>query len=41
MNTGDFLVTLTVGGKTMKQVLRVERVGYPDQPVMAGETSEP
>jgi hypothetical protein len=41
-NTGDYLVTLTVGAKTMKQVLRVERVGYPDQPVMAGpETTEP
>ena len=42
VSTGDYLVTLTVGGKTMKQVLRVERIGYPDQPAIAGpDTSEP
>ena len=26
VNTGDYLVTLTVGGRTYKQVLRVERM---------------
>jgi hypothetical protein len=28
--TGDYLVTMTVGGKTLRQVLRVERVGSGD-----------
>ena len=30
---GDYLVTITVGGNTLKQVLRVERIGeIPDEP---------
>jgi hypothetical protein len=31
VNTGDYLVTLTVGGKTYKQVLRVERLNGGDE----------
>jgi len=30
VNSGDYLVTLTVGGKTYKQLLRVERVSGGD-----------
>jgi hypothetical protein len=30
VNTGDYVVTLTVGGHTYKQVLRVERVSGGD-----------
>ncbi|HKW09991.1 MAG TPA: hypothetical protein VJO33_06400, partial [Gemmatimonadaceae bacterium] len=30
VNTGDYLVTLTVGGRTYKQVLRVERMSGGD-----------
>ncbi len=33
VETGDYLVSLTIGGETMRQVLRVER--------LAGESNEP
>ncbi len=39
--SGDYLVTLTVGGKTMKQVLRVERVSGGNGTTIANEVPEP
>jgi hypothetical protein len=37
VSTGDYLVTMTVGGRTMKQVLHVERVGALASPTIASE----
>ena len=37
VSTGDYLVTLTVGGRTMKQVLHVERIGALNSPTIASE----
>jgi hypothetical protein len=40
VNSGDYLVTMTVGGKTYKQVLRVERVNGGDDAGFAFGTDD-
>ena len=38
--SGDYLVSINVGGQTLRQVLRVERIGSSGTPIIANEEDD-